>query len=106
MVAINPEYIAFFGVFIGVLVRIYLPYIRKVYQGTVETFDNKYIISGLVGLVFALITTFLLGPEILIVPTDTMTSLLKVFWLNWITGFGASSVVNELLAWGAPTKEA
>jgi len=99
MVTINPEYIAFFGLFIGVLTRIYLPYLRKLYQGSTTNFDNKYIVSGLAALALAFIIVFMLGPECLVL---VETTLLKVFWLNWIVGFGASALVNEVLAWGAP----
>jgi len=94
--------VKFFGLFLGILARTVLPWLRKVREGRVRGFDRRYLYSALaslgIGLIFTLVlfTRFDGGAE-----GRTFEALFKLFSLAFGFGFGWNALINEGGAWAA-----
>lgn len=89
------------GLFTGVLMRTWLPFIRKMRQGKIKSFDKKYLHQALSSAVVAVIVTLLLIPQYdaEFTPVLDIASGIKVFATAFTFGFTANTLVNELLKW-------
>ena len=89
------------GLFLGVLLRTWLPYIRKLKQGKIERFNKKYLTQALGAAAVAAIATLLLLPQygVEFEPVFDFASGIKVFATAFAFGFGANTLINELLKW-------
>jgi hypothetical protein len=92
---VSPEVIAFFGLFMGTFARIMIPYLRKLWDGSIEEFDIYYLWVAFIGIVFSAIISMLLVPEIML--SDEL-SFLQLFAGNFTIGFGATDIAHEVLA--------
>jgi len=95
MAILTPETIAVLGLILGVVARIALPYLRKLWGGEIKEFQIYYIWQGFAGLILALIAAVLIAPNILIVPEATF---LQAITANFLVGFGAEALINEIFA--------
>jgi len=97
-------WVAFIGLWSGLLIRIFLPYLRKLYQGKVNGWDHRYTISGIVAIFAAFIAATLAIDQVALpeVPQGGVTGafLFKVWAANFVIGFGLTALINEILALG------
>ncbi|MEA3506932.1 MAG: hypothetical protein U9R36_05535 [Elusimicrobiota bacterium] len=89
------------GLFLGVFVRTWLPYIRKRNQGKIIKFDKKYLSQAINSAGLAVIAVLLIIPQYNIepIPVIDVVSGLKVFATAFAFGFGSNTIVNELMKW-------
>ena len=97
--SITPEFIAWLAILTGVFARVMLPYLRKMWQGKLRTFDNYYLLVGFSGLVLSAIVSFNISP--ILVAGESFYTL---FTANFINGFGSTSLINEVFAFGKEKK--
>lgn len=94
----NPITVAFLGVFLGVLSRTVLPYLRKRKEaregGKELAFDIQYVQTALYSLVVSGIVTALIFPSYA-VPSVPMP---YVFCSSFAFGYSANDLVNEVMA--------
>lgn len=95
--SLTPDTIAWLGLFLGVLGRVGVPYLRKLWAGEIKTFDIYYIWQGFAGFGLALVVAVLMAPNVLINASATFVQLL---FTNFVVGFGAESIINEVFAIG------
>ena len=94
-----------FGLFLGVLARTALPWLRKVRDGKVRGFSRRYLYSGLASLAIGLILTLTLFPRFEAGPTGAgFEAFFKLFALAFAFGFGWNALINEGGAWVAPVE--
>jgi hypothetical protein len=97
--------IAFIGLFFGTVMAVFLPYIRKVWQGTVDASDwnNKYLLVAFAGIILSLVTTFQIAPQLLILEVPAESAIQGIFGLfivNFAVGFGETGVLKEVIEFG------
>ena len=94
--------VKFFGLFLGVLARTILPWLRKVKEGKVRGFSRRYVYSALASLAIGLILTLILFPKFEAgAEGETFEALFKLFGLAFGFGFGWNALINEGGAWAA-----
>jgi len=88
------EAIAFFGIFLGVLLRTIVPWIRKVSQGKiVPTFELRYIISAISSLFWNFVLALQLFKSFSPPETSGLAVLIAAILFGW---FGVD-VSNEIM---------
>jgi len=89
------------GIFSGVFSRMIVPYIRKLKQNKIDSFDKKYLRIGLASFLISLIVTLLVFPQF-----SSHEKILgfesgfKLFCIAFGFGFGFNSLVSEFSKWG------
>jgi len=101
--------IAFIGLFFGTVSAVFIPYIRKVWQGTVDASDwnNKYLLVTIAGLVLSLITAFQVAPQLLILEVPAESAVQGIFGIllvNFTVGFGETGILKEIFEFSKETK--
>lgn len=92
--------IKFFGLFLGVLTRSFLPWIRKLKEGEIQSFSRRYLISAIASLILGLIVTLLIFPQFSSAPLDSsFEAYFKLFCLAFGFGFGFDSILKEASQW-------
>ena len=86
------------GVFLGVITRVFLPWIRKLKRGKVEEFDTKYLYSTAGSVLFGIIITLLVLPQFKVL--GSAGTGIEAFAVAFGFGFGWHSIVNEAGKWG------
>jgi hypothetical protein len=88
------------GILLGVLARTLVPYLRKLKQGKITEFQNKYWLSAVASLGLGIITTILIFPKFEITQIGQGTeALVKLFCLAFGFGYAWNSVVSEGIKW-------
>lgn len=95
MALLSPETIAVLGLILGVVARMALPYLRKLWSGEIKEFQIYYIWQSIAGLILALVAAVLIAPNILIIPEATF---LQSITTNFLVGFGSEALINEIFA--------
>ena len=95
MNVLTPEILAAIGLLLGIIGRITLPYLRKMWLGEIKEFQIYYIWQGLAGLVLSMIVVILVAPNMLINPDASFIQLISA---NFLIGFGSESLINEIFA--------
>lgn len=99
-------WISFLGLWCGIIARITIPYLRKVYQGTVTGWDHRYTFSMIAGAILTFIIAVLSINQLTIPepPVEGVTPefLFQVWTANFIVGYGLISIINEILSAGKP----
>jgi len=89
------EVVGLIGTLLGILVRTFLPYIRKVLQGKLPPYiDIKYISSGTISFI-----TLAYIAKILIPSIAPYLSALIVFIVMFFMALGLNTIMNEALKW-------
>ncbi|MFB6214275.1 MAG: hypothetical protein ABEI54_00245 [Candidatus Bipolaricaulia bacterium] len=86
------------GIFVGVLTRVFLPWIRKLKEGKVKKFDPKYLYSAVGSILLGVIVTLLVLPQFK--SLGAAQPGIKSFAVAFGFGFGWHSIVNEAGKWG------
>jgi len=90
----NPAAIAFIGVFLGIVSRTALPYLRKRAAGEVTQWDHKYTGMALAALALCLIVSALVFPGLLV-----ETAGWAAFLSGYVFGFGFDALLIEAEKW-------
>lgn len=96
------EWVAFIGLLVGVVCRVVSPYLRKIREKAIETFDFKFLYSAIATVILCLIVSILAFPLIVIpvLPNGlSLWFLFGVFATNFAVGWGANDIINEVLEW-------
>ncbi len=89
------------GIFSGVFARMIVPYIRKLRQNKIDSFDKKYLRIGLASFLLSLIVTLLVFPQFSSQEKILdLESGFKLFCIAFGFGFGFNSLVSEFSKWG------
>jgi len=99
--------VAFIGLFFGTVSAVFIPYIRKVWQGTVDASDwnNKYLLVTIAGLVLSLITAFQVAPQLLVLEVPAESAVQGIFGIllvNFSVGFGETGILKEIFEFSKP----
>ena len=94
--ALTPEIVALMGIFLGILARSLLPYLRKTIQeGKDLTWDNKYTATAIISAIITLLTF----PAFRAATQLTLADPLILFTTAFIYGFFLDVVVIEGFEW-------
>ncbi len=100
-------FLKFGGVFLGVLARTMVPWLRKLREGQVLKFDKRYIYSTAASLIVGFILTLVMFPQ-LTVPAGGgpgFEAYFKLFCLAFGFGFGWNGLVLEGGQWAKPAEK-
>lgn len=93
------------GIFLGVLVRTLVPYLRKLRQGKVTSFHSGYLWSAAGSFVLGFIITLLIFPQF---EAHSLgggaEASVKLFSTAFGFGFGWNSIVSEAAKWAGAFK--
>lgn len=96
------------GIFLGVLARLLIPWLRKLQQGEKLKFDPRYLYSSLASLVLGFILTLVLFPRFEVAGSAAagasagtlgFEAVFKLFCLAFGFGFGWNGIVLEAGKW-------
>ena len=88
------------GIFLGILARSLLPWLRKLREGKVVQFSRRYLYSALGSLVFGVIITLVLFSQFeASTPRRGFDDAFKLFCLAFGFGFGWNALVLEGTQW-------
>jgi len=94
------------GILTGVLARTLLPYLRKLKQGKIESFNKGYWVSALASFILGLITTLLIFPKFEFVGVAAgIEPSIKLFCTAFAFGFAWNSLVSEGAKWVEEPKQ-
>ena len=91
----------FCGVFLGVLARTLVPWLRKLKDGEIVRFDRRYLYSTAASLLIGFVLTLAVFPQFA-ASTDGRTpfeTTFKIFCLAFGFGFGWNGLVLEGGQW-------
>lgn len=101
----TPFVIRILGIFLGILARTLLPWLRKLKEGEVRGFGPRYIYSALASLAIGVVLTLVIFPQFEAgFPGDSFEDLFKLFCLAFGFGFGWNALVLEGGAWAGSRK--
>jgi len=89
------------GLFLGVVARSLIPWLRKLRQGEVQAFDRRYIYSALATFLLGIILTLVLFPQFKsdALSTADFETYFRLFCLAFGFGFGWNAIVLEAGQW-------
>jgi hypothetical protein len=94
------------GVFLGVLARALLPWLRKLRAGKVRGFDPRYLASAIGALLAGIIITLLVFPRFEAAAGGaTFEAYFKLFATAFGFGFGWNAIVLEAGQWAGAFEE-
>lgn len=90
--------IAYIGVFVGVLLRTLLPYIRKLKEAEGDTkqlaFDIKYVGTAIFAMIISFVVSALIFPTFEIPETYNV----YIFLQSFTFGYASNDLINEVIA--------
>ena len=99
----------FLGIFLGVLARAIIPWLRKLREGKVRRFRKGYIYSAISSIILGFFITLLIFPQFVATgvgaSAPSLESLLKLFCLAFGFGFGWHAIVSEAASWAGAFRE-
>jgi len=93
MEIITPELVAAIGLFLGVLGRVFIPYMIRLWKGEIKTFQIYYIWQGLAGLGLSAVVVILVAPNMLI---NTGATFVQLIVANFAIGMGSTELISEI----------
>lgn len=88
------------GIFLGILARTVLPWLRKLREGKVQSFNKRYIYSALASFILGIFLTLVIFPQFdASLQARNFEAYLKLFCLAFGFGFGWNSIVLEGGQW-------
>ena len=96
----------FLGVFLGVLARTLVPWLRKVREGQIMKFDRRYLYSTMASLAIGFILTLVIFPQLTVTNGGPgFEAYFELFCLAFGFGFGWNGIVLEGGQWARPTEK-
>ena len=88
------------GIFLGILARSLLPWLRKLREGKSGRFSRRYLTSAAASLLFGVIITLTLFPQLeASAPGRSLDDAFKLFCLAFGFGFGWNALILEGTQW-------
>lgn len=94
------------GLFLGIVARSLIPWLRKLRQGQVHGFDRRYFYSALATFILGIILTLVLFPQLKVEPaasgeaaTSAFEAYFRLFCIAFGFGFGWNAMVFEAGKW-------
>ena len=88
------------GLFLGVVARSLIPFLRKLRQGTVKSFDRRYFYSALGTFLLGIVITMVIFPQFKAdAPGAGFEAYFQLFCLAFSFGFGWNAIVLEAGKW-------
>jgi len=92
------------GLFLGVVARSLIPWLRKLRNGEVKGFDKRYLYSGIATFILGVIITLVLFPQFKGEAGGTgitpgFENYFRLFCLAFGFGFGWNAIVLEAGQW-------
>ncbi len=89
------------GLFLGIFFRTYLPYIRKLKDGSIKKFHKKYLYQAAYSFILALISILLILPRypLKVINNIDLINGIKIFSTSFAFGFAWNSLINEGGKW-------
>lgn len=93
------------GIFLGVLARTLVPYLRKLREGKVTGFQKGYLWSAVGSFALGFIVTLLIFPQFEVDSVDEgAKASLRLFATAFGFGFGWNAIVSEAAKWAGAFK--
>ena len=94
------------GIFLGVLARVFFPWIRKLRSGKAVHFSKGYLYSAIGSVIAGMIVTVLIFPkfDVSSMGQGAETSV-RLFAMAFGFGFGWHAIVDEVAKWAGAFKE-
>ena len=92
--------VAFGATFVGVLARLFLPYIRKKRQDPTQKFRIAYLAIVALGLIIVM----LIYPSLSPIAISDIQSGISAFAVAFGVGFGWPSIIDEASKWSGVIK--
>ena len=99
------------GIFLGVLARSLVPWLRKLRDGQVTGFSRRYFISMIASLVLCFIVTLVIFPDLNIPvspsgePSTSFEAMFRLFAIAFGFGFGFNAIILEGGQWLETSKK-
>ena len=88
------------GIFLGVLARSLSPYLRKLREGKIKSFQKRHLASSIGSLILGIIITLLIFPQFqAAAPENGFDVYVKLFCTAFGFGFGWHAIVSEAASW-------
>ncbi|MCX8159711.1 MAG: hypothetical protein N3G18_02115 [Candidatus Saccharicenans sp.] len=104
----TPFIIKILGLFLGIVARSLIPWLRKLRQGEVHGFDRRYFYAGLTTFILGIILTLVLFPQFKddsaglgVASPPGFEAFFRLFCLAFAFGFGWNAMVLEAGQWAS-----
>jgi len=88
------------GLLVGVFLRTFLPYIRKLKEGKIERFDKKFLYQAIGAVILSFISVILIIPQYEFkLEEGNFIAGIKNFSIAFSFGFAWNSLINEGRKW-------
>ena len=88
------------GIFLGVLARSLAPYLRKLREGKIDSFQRRHLASTIGSLILGIVITLLIFPQFQApAPNGGLEVYVKLFCTAFGFGFGWHAIVSEAASW-------
>lgn len=96
----------FSGIFLGVLARTFLPWVRKLHSGKLVHFNKRYLYSAIGSVIAGMIVTVLIFPkfEVTSIGQGPEASV-RLFAMAFGFGFGWHAILDEAAKWAGAFKD-
>ena len=94
------------GIFLGVLARVFFPWVRKLRSGKVVHFSKRYLYSAIGSVIAGMTVTVLIFPKF-DVPSigQGAEASVRLFAMAFGFGFGWHAIVDEVGKWAGAFKD-
>jgi len=93
------------GIFLGVLARVFFPWVRKLRSGKVVHFSKRYLYSAIGSVIAGMIVTVLIFPKFGVTSIGQGPEAdVRLFAMAFGFGFGWHAIVDEVAKWAGAFK--
>ena len=94
------------GIFLGVLARVFFPWVRKLRSGKAVHFSKRYLYSAIGSVIAGMIVTLLIFPKFEVVAYGQGADAgIRLFAVAFGFGFGWHAIVDEMTKWAGAFKD-
>ena len=94
------------GIFLGVLARVFFPWVRKLRSGRAVHFGKRYLYSAIGSVVAGMVVTVLIFPKFDVVSSGQgADASVRLFAVAFGFGFGWHAIVDEVAKWAGAFKD-
>ena len=94
------------GIFLGVLARVFFPWVRKLRSGKATRFTKRYLYSAIGSVIAGMIVTLLIFPKFDVATAGQgAEGAVRLFAMAFGFGFGWHAIVDEVAKWVGAFKD-
>ncbi len=94
------------GIFLGVLARVFFPWVRKLRSGKAVHFSKRYVYSAIGSVIAGMIVTVLIFPKFEVTSMGQgAEASVRLFAMAFGFGFGWHAIVDEVAKWAGAFKD-